>query len=253
MATLDAHHAVVTGGGRGIGRAIAARLTQQGTTVTIIGRSREPLEATVAEGGAAGFEVSDVTDNAALKRAFDNAEKARGAISILVNNAGWAESGPFLKADISIFREMWNVHVIGAVHATQLVLPGMIERGFGRIVNIASIAGLKGYPYVSAYCTAKHALVGLTRSLASEVAKTGVTVNAVCPGYTETDLVRASVDRIANKTGRSRDDAIAQLTGGSPLGRLIRPEEVAASVLFLCSPDAAAVTGATIAVTGGEV
>jgi 3-hydroxybutyrate dehydrogenase len=252
MATLDVHHAVVTGGGRGIGRAIATRLTRQGTTVTVIGRSREALEEAVAEGDAAGLEVGDVTDRAAFERAVESAASARGPISILVNNAGWAESGPFLKADISFFSEMWNVHVLAAVHATQMVLPGMIERGFGRIVNIASTAGLKGYPYVSAYCAAKHGLVGLTRSLASEVAKTGVTVNAVCPGYTETDLVRASVDRIAAKTGRSRDDAIAQITGGSPLGRLIRPAEVAASVVFLCSPDAAAVTGATIAVAGGE-
>src|SRR5438034_435420 len=164
---LSGQHAFVTGGGRGIGRAIAAALARAGAAVTVIGRSEAPLRAAVAAGAAAGCAVADVTDAAALKRQVSAAEAARGPIAILVNNAGWVASGPFSKADASVFRSMWDVHVMGAVHATQAVLPGMIAAGFGRIVNVASIAGLKGYAYVSAYCAAKHALVGLTRALAA--------------------------------------------------------------------------------------
>ena len=148
---------------------------------------------------------------------------------------------------------MWDVHLMGAVHASQAVLPAMIEGGFGRIVNVASTAGLKGYAYVSAYCAAKHALIGLTRALAAETATRGVTVNAVCPGYTDTELVRESIERVAAKTGRARSDVLAEYQKDAPIGRLIQPEEVAAAVLYLCSPQAAAVTGTTIAVAGGEM
>ena len=148
---------------------------------------------------------------------------------------------------------MWDVHVMGAVYATQAVLPGMVAGGFGRIVNVASTAGLKGYAYVTAYCAAKHALVGLTRALAAETATYGVTVNAVCPGYTDTDLVRDSIARVAARTGRAQADVLAEYQKDAPIGRLIRPEEVAAAVLYLCSPEAAAVTGTTLAVAGGEV
>jgi len=148
---------------------------------------------------------------------------------------------------------MWNVHLMGAVYATQAVLPGMIERGFGRIVNVASTAGLKGYAYVSAYRSAKHALVGLTRALAAETAARGVTVNAVCPGYTDTDLVRDSIKSVAAKTGRPQADVLAEYQKDAPIGRLIRPEEVAAAVVYLCSPEAAAVTGTTLAIAGGEM
>jgi NAD(P)-dependent dehydrogenase (short-subunit alcohol dehydrogenase family) len=148
---------------------------------------------------------------------------------------------------------MWNVHLMGAVYATQAVLPGMIERGFGRIVNVASTAGLKGYAYVSAYCAAKHALVGLTRALAAETATRGVTVNAVCPGYTDTDLLRDSIKSVAAMTGRAQADVLSAYEKGPPIGRLIRPEEVAAAVVYLCSPEAAAVTGTTLAIAGGEM
>jgi NAD(P)-dependent dehydrogenase (short-subunit alcohol dehydrogenase family) len=148
---------------------------------------------------------------------------------------------------------MLDLNLMGVVHATHAVLAGMMARGFGRIVAVASTAGLKGYPYVTAYCAAKHAVVGLVRALALETARTGVTVNAVCPGYTDTDLVRQSLDRIEHKTGRPRDEALAAMIKDNPLGRLIRPEEVAAAVLALCGPDAAAITGETLAVAGGEV
>jgi 3-hydroxybutyrate dehydrogenase len=251
--TLAGKHALVTGGGRGIGRAVAAALAGAGATVTVVGRSEAPLRATVAAGEAAGCGVADVTDPAELNRQVTLAADARGPIAILVNNAGSVETGPFIKADPAVFQAMWNVHVMGAVHASQAILPGMIERGFGRIVNVASTSGLKGYPYVSAYCAAKHALVGLTRALAAETAKRGVTVNAVCPGYTDTELVRGSIERVAATTGRARTDVLAAYEKDAPIGRLIRPEEVAAAVLYLCSADAAAVTGTTLAVAGGEM
>ena len=251
--TLAGKHAFVTGGGRGIGRAVAAALARAGAAVTVIGRSEAPLREAVAAGEAAGCGVADVTDVVELKRQVTAAEAARGPIAILINNAGSVESGPFIKADPSVFRAMWNVHLMGAVYATQAVLPGMIERGFGRIVNVASTAGLKGYAYVSAYCAAKHALVGLTRALAAETAARGVTVNAVCPGYTDTDLVRDSIKSVAAKTGRPQADVLAEYQKDAPIGRLIRPEEVAAAVVYLCSPEAAAVTGTTLAITGGEM
>jgi 3-hydroxybutyrate dehydrogenase len=246
-------HAFVSGGGRGIGRAVAAALARTGAAVTVIGRTEAPLRAAVAAGDAAGCAVADVTDPAEVKRQIIAAEAARGPIAILINNAGSAVTGPFGKADPSAFRAMWDVHVMGAVYATQAVLPGMIARGFGRVVNVASTAGLRGYPYATAYCAAKHALVGLTRALAAESAARGVTVNAVCPGYTDTDLVRDSISRVAAKTGRAQAEVLAEYERDTPIGRLIQPEEVAAAVLYLCSPEAAAVTGTTLAIAGGEM
>jgi 3-hydroxybutyrate dehydrogenase len=250
---LAGRHAFVTGGGRGIGRAVAAALARAGASVTVIGRNEAPLREAVAAGDAAGCGMADVTDAVEVKREITAAEAARGPIAILINNAGSVESGPFIKADPSVFRAMWNVHLMGAVHASQAVLPGMIERGFGRIVNVASTAGLKGYAYVTAYCAAKHALVGLTRALAAETATRGVTVNAICPGYTDTDLARDSITGVAARTGRAPDDVLADFVRDVPIGRLIRPEEVAAAVLYLCSPGAEAVTGTTLAVAGGEL
>jgi len=250
---FDGKHAFVTGGGRGIGRAIARALAQAGAAVTVIGRNEAPLRAAVAAGDAAGCGVADVTDVVEVKREITAAEAARGPIAILVNNAGSATSSAFAKTDPAVFRTMWNEHLMGAVYSTQAVLPGMVERGFGRIVNIASIAGLKGYAYITAYCAAKHALVGLTRALAVETAARGVTVNAVCPGYTDTELVQDSITRVADKTGRGREEVLAEYVKDAPIGRLITPEEVAAAVLYLCSPQAASVTGTTLALAGGEM
>jgi NAD(P)-dependent dehydrogenase (short-subunit alcohol dehydrogenase family) len=253
MATLTGRHALVTGGGRGIGRAVAAALAGAGATVTVLGRQAEPLRDAVAQGHAAGYAIADVTDPQTIDDAANRAMAERGPIDILVANAGGAESAPFVKSDAALFRRMFDLNVMGAVHATRAVLGDMVARGFGRVVVNASVAGLKGYAYASAYCAAKHAAVGLVRALAQETVKTGVTVNAVCPGYTDTDLVSDSLERIMAKTGRTREQALAGMLKDEPLGRLIRPDEVAAAILFLCSPEASGITGTTLTVAGGEV
>jgi 3-hydroxybutyrate dehydrogenase len=249
---LDGRHALVTGGGRGIGRAVAAALSAAGAAVTVVGRTEAALAEAVGSGHARGYAVADVTDARALARGCARAAAERGAIDILIANAGGAESAPFTKSDPDLFRRMFDLNVMGAVHAIQAVLGGMVARRSGRIVAVASTAGLKGYAYVAAYCAAKHAVVGLVRALAIEMATSGVTVNAVCPGYTDTGLVRDSVARLQCKTGRSGDAILAEMLKDNPLRRLIAPEEVAAAVLYLCSAEAAAVTGTTLAVAGGE-
>ena len=249
---LRSSHALVTGGGRGIGREIASVLVQAGATVTVLGRDRAALDDAVAAGSAHFAVVADVADQAAVNAAIAEAA-TRQPIDILIANAGAAESAPFGKSDAALFRRMMDVNFMGVVHAVQAVLPAMKDRHYGRVVAVASTAGLKGYAYVSAYSAAKHAVVGLVRSLALELATTGVTVNAVCPGFTDTDLVAGSIDNIMKKTGRSREQAVAELSKHNPQGRLVTPAEVADAVLFLCGEGAGAITGQAIAVAGGEV
>lgn len=251
---LAGRHALVTGGGRGIGAAIAARLHAAGAHVTLVGRSAAPLEATRAALGArVQVLTADVTDGAQVRAAFAAAERQFGPLAILVNNAGQAQSAPLHRTDEALWRRMLDVNLTGTYLCIHAALPGMLERNFGRIVNVASTSGLVGYAYVAAYSAAKHGVVGLTRSLALEVATRNITVNAVCPGYTETDIVRESIDNIRAKTGRSEAEARDALTAKNPQKRLVQPAEVANAVAWLCLPGAESITGQSIAVAGGEV
>jgi NAD(P)-dependent dehydrogenase (short-subunit alcohol dehydrogenase family) len=250
---LDGQFAIVTGGGGGIGAACAAALTAAGARVAVIGRTAASLAATVAAGHAVDHAASDVTDEAALAAALVALADRHGPAGILVNNAGAAASAKFAATPAAEFRRMLDINLMGAVHATHAVLPAMLERGGGRVVNIASIAALRGYAYVTAYVAAKHALLGLTRALAVELAPSGVTVNAVCPGYTDTGLVADSVARIVAATGRSAEQSVASLTRGNPQGRLIEPAEIGRAVAFLCGPDARSITGIALPVAGGEI
>ena len=253
---LAGRHALVTGAGRGIGAAIARRLAADGARLTLLGRQREPLQAM-----GAGLPVSaqaqvvlcDVSDAAAVTRAWVEARAGLGPIDLLVNNAGQAVSAPLGRTNDALWRQMLDVNLGGSFHGCRETLPDMLGSGWGRIVNVASTAGQRGYAYVSAYVAAKHGVVGLTRALALEVAAKGITVNAVCPGYTETDLLGASLANVVAKTGRSLDEARAEFARHNPQGRLVQAEEVADAVAWLCSPGAAAINGQCISVSGGEV
>lgn len=251
---MRGRHALVTGAARGIGEAIARTLAAEGATLTLLGRRREPLARLAGElPGTHGIAVADVSDPAQVQAAFEQARAERGPVAILVNNAGAAESAPFAKTSLELWHRMLAVNLTGTFVCAQAALPDMLAAGRGRIVNVASTAGLRGYAYVAAYVAAKHGVVGLTRALALEVAKKGVTVNAVCPGYTETDILRESIANVVAKTGRSEADARAELAKGNPQGRIVQPEEVADAVRWLCGDAASAVTGQAISVSGGEV
>ncbi|MEL7029287.1 MAG: SDR family oxidoreductase [Pseudomonadota bacterium] len=252
MTDLAGRRAVVTGGGSGIGKAIAGTLGRAGASVTILGRNEERLRAAAAACGGLNHAPCDVTNPESVEAVFASLAAA-GPIDILVNNAGAAQSAPFVKADLDHWDAMLGVNLMGVVHCMRAAAPDMRKRDYGRIVNIASTSGLRGYAYVSAYAAAKHAVIGLTRSVALEFAKTAVTVNSVCPGFTETELVEGSLDTIEKTTGRSREEAVEELVKYNPQGRLIDPDEVASAVLWLCSPEAKSITGQSIAVAGGEV
>jgi NAD(P)-dependent dehydrogenase (short-subunit alcohol dehydrogenase family) len=253
---LEGKHAIVTGGSRGIGAAIAAELVARGAKVTIMGRQRETLERQAAEmRGDAGVTVAveecDVTDGESVSAAFSRAIANLGPAYILVNNAGTARSKTFTQLTRDVWDEMIATNLTSTYLCTSEVLPGMISAKEGRIVNIASTAGLRGYKTMSAYCASKHGVVGLTRALALETANQSITVNAVCPGYTDTDMTTLTINILVGKLNKTPEEVLRMLTGSR--GRLITPEEVAGAVSWLCSPDASAVSGIALPIAGGEV
>ena len=249
---LSGRRAIITGASRGIGAAIAARLAEAGVRTVLIGRDANALRQQSARISNSQTAICDVTDAAQVEQTFSEL-LAREPVDILINNAGAAESAPFMKTSDAVLERMLSVNVGSAFRCSRAVLPGMLAREAGRIVNVSSIAGLRGYPYVTAYVAAKHALVGFTRALAMEVVHKGITVNAVCPGYTDTDLVRDAAAAISAKTGRGEAEVVGEMIRTNPQGRLIRPAEVAETVAWLCGPETDSITGQAIPIAGGEI
>jgi len=245
-------HALVTGGGSGVGRSIALALAQAGAAVTICGRREERLAAVALQNPRIAGIVADVTDEASVQALYGAAEAVRGPFDIVVANAGMSGSAPAHRTALADWRTTLDVNLTGAFLTVRPGLAGMVKRGAGRVIFIASVAGLKGYAYVAPYVAAKHGVIGLMRALAVETAKAGVTVNAVCPGYVETDMLAQTVERIVKKTGRSADEARAALAAGNPQGRFIEPSEVAAAVVYLCGKAAQSITGQALSLSGGE-
>jgi NAD(P)-dependent dehydrogenase (short-subunit alcohol dehydrogenase family) len=249
---ITGKHALVTGGGTGVGRAIALALAETGVAVTICGRRKEQLAA-VAEANKRIFAIAaDVTDEAAMTALYAEAEKARGPVDIVVANAGMSGSSPAQRTSLGDWQRTLDVNLTGSFLTVKPALAGMTSAKSGRVVFVASTAGLKGYAYVAPYVAAKHGVVGLMRALATELARSGVTVNAVCPGFVETDMLAESVRRIVDKTGRTVEQARASLAATNPQARFIQPQEVAAAVLWLCSAAAGSITGQAISLSGGE-
>jgi 3-hydroxybutyrate dehydrogenase len=253
--SLSGRSAIVTGAGRGIGAAIGAALASAGAQVILSARSRDEIEQTAsaiaAQGGRVTAVPCDVTDETAVAALVRSAHAELGRIDILVNNAGTASSAPLNELTLDEWNRLLAVNATGTFLCTRAVLPEMIDRGAGRVVNVASVSGLVGARYVAGYTAAKHAVVGFTRAVAAEVARSGVTVNAVCPGYVDTPMTAHTIDNIVQKTGRTRDEAERAITRMSGHGRLVSPEEVADAVVWLSGDGAASVNGQAIAIDGG--
>ena len=245
-------HALVTGGGSGVGRSIALALAAEGAIVTICGRRKDQLEAVANEAANIYPLIADVTDEESVAKLYADAEAARGPFDIVVANAGIAESAPAAKTTLDQWNRIMSVNLTGAFLTVRPALSGMAKRKAGRIIFVASIAGLKGGAYIAPYVASKHGVIGMMRSLAVEFARTGVTINAVCPGFVETDMLQKSVDNIVNLTGRSEAEARASLVAGNPQQRFIQPDEVADSVLWLCGEGARSINGQSISISGGE-
>jgi NAD(P)-dependent dehydrogenase (short-subunit alcohol dehydrogenase family) len=249
-------HAVVTGASRGIGAAVAAALAGDGVRVSLLGRDRDTVARVARELGGEDVAVgiaADVTDCASVQAAFTAARNRFGAVQLLINNAGQAASAKFTDTDETLWNRLMAVNVNGPYLCSRQAIPDMLQAGFGRVVSIASIAGLRGAAYISAYASSKHAVIGLTRSLAIEYAARNITVNAVCPGFVDTDIVKSAIANIVSKTGRSESEALAALVAGNPQRRLIQPRELADTVMWLCRPGSESVTGQSIVLAGGEV
>jgi len=250
--SLSGKHAFITGGGTGIGLAAARVLAEQGVRLTLAARNFERVEEAASSLDAHAVSV-DVSSEASVEAAIDAARSRFGGIDILINNAGITPSAPLHKTSLAMWNEVLAINLTGAFLCTRAALPDMIERKWGRVVNVASIAGLIGDMYISAYCASKHGMIGMTRALAKEVARHGVTANAVCPGYVETDIVTRAAENIAAKTKLNEEEARASLYAGNPQGRLIQPEEVASLIGWLCSDGAAATNGAALPISGGQI
>ncbi|WP_370232529.1 SDR family NAD(P)-dependent oxidoreductase [Cognatishimia sp.] len=246
--TLSGKHIIVTGGGTGVGAATAKALAAAGATVTIMGRRTEPL---AAQGLA--FQTCDVTDMSSVQAAFTAAREAHGPIAGVIANAGAAETAPFSRMRPETLQTMLSVNLIGVSNVWQAALPDLTTAGWGRLIAVASTAGLKGYAYASAYCAAKHGVIGLTRALALELGATDVTVNAICPGFVETPMLERSIQNIIQKTGMTEEGARASLMSGNPQKRFVQPGEVAETAVWLCSEAAKSVNGHTLTMSGGEI
>lgn len=246
--TLNAKHVVVTGGGTGVGAETAHALSNAGASVTIMGRSEASLQAQNLP-----YQICDVTDAQAVSTAFEAARAEHGAISVVIANAGAADSIPFAKMTPEQLQSMLAVNLVGVSNVWQAALSDMKTAGWGRMIAISSTAGLKGYPYVAAYCAAKHGVIGLTRALSLELASTGITVNAICPGFIETPMLNRSITNIIDKTGMSEDKARAALYAANPQRRFIQTDEVAGTALWLCTDAARSINGHALSISGGEI
>lgn len=249
----EARHAFITGGGSGIGLATARALAATGARLTLAGRNLAKVRNAAEEFENAFAVGCDVSDEASVNAAFAEARDRYGVVDILINNAGQAPSAPFKNTDLKLWSETLGINLTGAFLCTRAALPDMLEAKWWRIVNVGSVCSLKGYAYVTAYVASKHGLLGLTRALAHETAKKGVTVNCVCPGYVDTPIITESVDRITSKTTLSAEEAHASLIQFNPQGRIITPEEVASAIAYLCTDLAASINGAAVPITGGEI